>query len=149
MFSIRFSNECRAAYTYTGVPEGAYYERIFYLYPSLHVCHMRFWRHIHYIPDNQFVLPLDSIFMPIQSSLLHLKSLVIRNCSSSFLSYLLQHLPQLEQFSVGLSGPWLPKEHSRRHSHNERICYLLKHEKQQYDIVDNNKSSPVGSYWSI
>ncbi|CAF3550871.1 unnamed protein product [Rotaria sp. Silwood1] len=24
---------------------------------------------------------------------------------------------------------------------SERICYLLKHEKQQYDIVDNNKSS--------
>ncbi|CAF2762725.1 unnamed protein product [Rotaria sp. Silwood2] len=32
---------------------------------------------------------------------------------------------------------------------SERICYLLKHEKQQYDIVDNKPSSAVGSYWSI
>ncbi|CAF5068124.1 unnamed protein product, partial [Rotaria sp. Silwood1] len=32
---------------------------------------------------------------------------------------------------------------------SERICYLLKHEKQQYDIVDNKVSSTVGSYWSI
>ncbi|CAF3706310.1 unnamed protein product [Rotaria sp. Silwood1] len=32
---------------------------------------------------------------------------------------------------------------------SERICYLLKHEKPQYDIVENNRSSPVGSYWAI
>ncbi|CAF4758103.1 unnamed protein product, partial [Rotaria sp. Silwood2] len=32
---------------------------------------------------------------------------------------------------------------------SERICYLLKHEQQQYDIVDNKASSAVDSYWSI
>ncbi|CAF4030634.1 unnamed protein product, partial [Adineta steineri] len=39
MFSIRFTTQCRAAYTYAGVPEGAYYERIFHLFPFLHICH--------------------------------------------------------------------------------------------------------------
>jgi len=115
MFSIRFSNECHAAYTYRGVPEGLYYERIFYLFPSLRVCHLRFQRHIHYTPDSQFVLPLDRAFMLIQTSLLHLQSLVIRNCSSNFLSYLFEHLPQLKQLSYGRSAPWLPKEHPLRH----------------------------------
>ncbi|CAF4106232.1 unnamed protein product, partial [Rotaria sordida] len=32
---------------------------------------------------------------------------------------------------------------------SERICYLLKHEKQHYDIIDNKASSAVGSYWSV
>jgi hypothetical protein len=30
LFSVRFSNLCRAAHTFRGVPEGAYYERIFH-----------------------------------------------------------------------------------------------------------------------
>ncbi|CAF3011879.1 unnamed protein product [Rotaria sp. Silwood2] len=38
MFSIHFLTDYRAAYTFIGVPEGAYYERIFRLFPSLRVC---------------------------------------------------------------------------------------------------------------
>ena len=32
---------------------------------------------------------------------------------------------------------------------SERICYLLKHEKHKYDIVDNKASLAVASYWSV
>ncbi|CAF1492067.1 unnamed protein product, partial [Rotaria sp. Silwood1] len=32
---------------------------------------------------------------------------------------------------------------------SERIYYLLKNEKQQYTIIKNKVSPPVGSYWSI
>ncbi|CAF4896405.1 unnamed protein product, partial [Rotaria sp. Silwood2] len=35
IFSMHFPTTDRAAYTYIGVPEGAYYERIFHLFPSL------------------------------------------------------------------------------------------------------------------
>ncbi|CAF3065226.1 unnamed protein product, partial [Rotaria sp. Silwood2] len=33
IFSVRFATFYRAAYTFIGVPEGAYYERIFHLFP--------------------------------------------------------------------------------------------------------------------
>ncbi|CAF4279099.1 unnamed protein product, partial [Rotaria sordida] len=37
VFSVSFSiNDHPAAYTFIGVPEGAYYERIFHVFPSLH-----------------------------------------------------------------------------------------------------------------
>ncbi|CAF4058762.1 unnamed protein product, partial [Rotaria sp. Silwood1] len=35
VFSVCFSIDDRAAYTFIGVPEGAYYERIFHVFPSL------------------------------------------------------------------------------------------------------------------
>ncbi len=110
MFSVRFPTYDRADLTYIGVPEGAYYERIFHLFPSVRVCHLFFLRYIHYSLDNQFDLPPDTAFMPIQTSLLNLKSLGLL-CSPSFLSYLFVHLPQLEQLSCALSHPWLPETH--------------------------------------
>jgi hypothetical protein len=114
MFSVQFPTASRADYTYIGVPEGAYYERIFYLFPSLRVCHLFFLRYIHHTLDNQFDLPPDRAFMPIQTSLLNLKSLELQ-CSGSFLSYLLQYLPQLEQLNYAQTNSWLPETHPLSH----------------------------------
>jgi hypothetical protein len=111
MFSVRFSIYCRAAYTFEGVPEGAYYERIFHLFPLLRVCRMGFWRYIYNTLDSQLVLPFGKAFIPIQTNLLNLKSLVLRHCSPGFLSHLLEHLSQLEDLSFELSTPWLPNQH--------------------------------------
>ncbi|CAF4328177.1 unnamed protein product [Rotaria sp. Silwood2] len=121
MFSVRFSTYCRSVYTFIGVPEGAYYERIFHLFPSLRICQLFFWRYIQSTLDSQFVLPPDRAFVPIQTSLLNLQSLVLRDCSPSFLSYLFEHLPQLEQLSYARSAPWLPQEHPLRYGDNNRV----------------------------
>jgi hypothetical protein len=72
MFSVRFSTVRRALYTFSGVPESAYYERIFHLFPSLRVCHLLFRRYIRSTLDSQFVLPLGRAFMLIQTKLLNL-----------------------------------------------------------------------------
>jgi hypothetical protein len=119
MFSVHFSTYYRAVYTFIGVPEGAYYERIFHLFPSLRVCQLLFWRCIQSILDSRLVLPLDRAFMPIQTSLLNLQSLELRNCSPSFLSYLFEHLPQLERLSYLRSDPWLSHEHPLRYGDNK------------------------------
>ncbi len=123
MFSVRFSVNDRAAYTFLSVPEGAYYERIFHLFLSLRVCHLLFLRCTHYTQeidslDRQLVLPLDQAFLPIQTRLLNLQSLVLRDCSPKFLSYLLEYLPQLEQLSYQQSIPWLRRKHPLRHADN-------------------------------
>jgi len=115
MFSIHYSSYHRAFYSFIGVPEGAYHERIFHLFPSLRVCHLRFWRYIPSVPYSRVVLPFDRAFVPIQTSLLKLQSLVLRDCSPSFLSSLFEHLPQLEQFSYDWSVPWLHEEHPLRY----------------------------------
>ncbi len=65
VFSVHFLTEDRTAYTYKGVPDGAYYERIFHLFPSLRVCHLFFCRHVYYIVDSQLILSPDRPFMPI------------------------------------------------------------------------------------
>jgi hypothetical protein len=111
MFAVRFSTYDRAAYTFAGVPEGAYYEQIFRLFPFLRVCDLRFWRNIYNTLDNQIVLPFNQVFMSMETSLLNLQSIVIRECSSAFLSHLLEHLPQLQDLSFGLTNPWLPDKH--------------------------------------
>jgi hypothetical protein len=116
MFSIQFSTDYRAAYTFIGVPEGAYYEQIFHLFPSLRVCHL-FWRYTYYTPESQFVLPPDRTLMLIQTSLLKLQSLALK-CSTSFLLYLFEHLPQLEQLSYTRCDPWLPDNHPLRYDNN-------------------------------
>ncbi|CAF4472188.1 unnamed protein product [Rotaria sp. Silwood2] len=125
MFSIQFSTNYRAAYTFIGVPEGAYYEQIFHLYPSLRVCHLFFWRYTHYTPESQFVLPPNRTFMRIQTSLLKLQSLALE-CSPSFLSYLFEHLPQLEQLSYTRCDPWLPDNHPLIYDNNNRITLINK-----------------------
>jgi len=113
-FRVFFSNDYRAAYTFMGVPEGAYFERIFYLFPSLRVCQLSFYRYIHYTLDSQFALPPSKTFMPIQSSLFNLRSLILY-CSPTFLSHLIVHLPQLEQLNFSRSDPWLPDTHPLRY----------------------------------
>ncbi|CAF3685872.1 unnamed protein product [Rotaria socialis] len=126
MFSVRFSTEDRAAYTFTGVPEGVYYERIFHLFPSLRICHLFFWPYIHSILDSQLVLPPDKTFMPVQISLLNLQSLAVC-CSPNFLSHLFEHLPQLEQLNYTQTTPWLPEKHLLRHSDHNRVTPINKH----------------------
>ncbi|CAF3948145.1 unnamed protein product [Rotaria sordida] len=118
MFSVRFSTVCRAVYTFSGVPESAYYERIFHLFPSLRVCHLLFRRYIRSTLDSQFVLPLDRTFMLIQTKLLNLQSLAIC-CSPGFLSYLFEYLPQLEQLSYTQTISWLPRKHPLRNNNNK------------------------------
>ena len=44
--SIHFSNKDCAAYTFTSIPEGAFYDRIFHLFPLLRKCHLLFWKDI-------------------------------------------------------------------------------------------------------
>ncbi|CAF4046120.1 unnamed protein product, partial [Rotaria sp. Silwood1] len=117
----------RAVSTFEGVPEGAYYERIFHLFPLLRVCHLRFWSHIQSTLDHQILLPLGKAFMPIQTSLLNVQSITLRDCSPDFLSHLLEHLPQLQELSFNLSTSWLPAQHPLMNGDNNRISGIDKH----------------------
>jgi hypothetical protein len=120
MFIVRYSPYYyRSVYTFEGMPEGAYYEQIFHLFPSLHVCELRFWRYINKTLDNQIVLPFNKAFMPIETSLLNLKSIIIRECSLTFLKHLLEHFPQLNELSFSLSAPWLPDKHPLMNADNK------------------------------
>ncbi|CAF4834483.1 unnamed protein product [Rotaria sp. Silwood2] len=114
LFSIRYTEYYRAVYTFEGVPEGTYYERIFHLFPSLRKCYFRFEHDNYNIIDHQITLPFGKTFMPIQTSLLKLQSIVLRHCSLGFLSHLLEHLPQLQDLSLEISTPWLPGKHPLR-----------------------------------
>ncbi|CAF4938423.1 unnamed protein product, partial [Rotaria socialis] len=68
--------------------------------------------------DTELVLPLDGTCVPIQTNLLNLQSLVIRQCSPRFLSYLFEHLPLLETLSFERCTPWLLPKHPLEHGHN-------------------------------
>ncbi|CAF0937658.1 unnamed protein product [Rotaria sordida] len=125
MFSVCFSIGDRAAYTFVGVPEGAYYERIFHLFPSLRVCHLLFQRYIDSNLDNELILPPDRTFIPVQICLLNLQSLTL-HCSPSFLSHLFEHLPQLQQLTYTRTDPRLPKNHPLRQSDYNRITPINK-----------------------
>jgi hypothetical protein len=113
------SFDYRALNTFDGVPEGAYYERIFHLFPSLHVCDLHFCRYIDKTLDKQIVLPLNSTFMPIETNLLNLKSITIVQCSMNFLKHLLEHLPQLHELNFHPSAPWLPDNHPLMNADNK------------------------------
>jgi hypothetical protein len=119
MFSLHFPTYYRAAYTFEGVPEGAYYERIFHLFPLLRACHLRFRRCINKTPDNQIVLPVNQTFMPIETRLLNLQSIVLRECSLAFLKHLLEYHPQLQELNFSLTAPWLPDEHPLMNGDNK------------------------------
>ncbi|CAF4898421.1 unnamed protein product [Rotaria sp. Silwood1] len=126
MFSIRYSEFYQAAYTYKGVPEGAYYDRIFCLFPLLRVCHLRFWRYVYDSQVSQIVLPLNKTFIPIETNLLNLQSLVLRECSPAFLLHLLGHHPQLQELSFDLCTPWLPDKHPLINDYNNRVSRIDK-----------------------
>jgi hypothetical protein len=121
MFSIHFvSADHRVACTFGGVPEGAYHERIFRLFPSLRVCHLLFGRHDHHTIQSPFLLQCLQSFVSIQSNLLNLQSLTLRYCLPNFLLHLFEHLPQLQQFSCHLSNiSWPPRQHPLEHDHKK------------------------------
>ena len=94
--------------TFDGVPEDAYYRRIFRSMPMLRVCHSRFWRYITETMDKQLTLARDQTFLPIGIHALHLQTLVLREYSPAFLAHLLEHLPRLRHLTFQLTAPWLP-----------------------------------------
>ncbi|CAF3914306.1 unnamed protein product [Rotaria sp. Silwood1] len=119
MFSLHFPTYYRAAYTFEGVSEGAYYERIFHLFPLLRLCHLRFRRCIYKTLDSEIVLPLNQAFMAIETRLLNLQSIVLRECSLTFLKHILEHHPQLQELNFSLTAPWLPNKHPLMNSDNK------------------------------
>ena len=103
IFSVHFvSADHRVACTFAGVPQGAYHERIFRLFPSLRVCHLLFGRYDQHMVQSPFLLQSPESFVSIQSNLSNLQSLTLRYCLPNFLSHLFEHLPQLEQLSCHL-----------------------------------------------
>ncbi|CAF2933367.1 unnamed protein product [Rotaria sp. Silwood2] len=119
VFGIRYSEFYQAAYTYKGVPERAYYERIFCLFPLLRVCHLRFWRYVYDSQVSRIVLPVNRTFIPIETNLLNLQSLVLRECSPAFLLHLLGYNPQLQELNFNLCTPWLPDTHPLINDYNK------------------------------
>jgi len=119
IFSVRFSTYYRAAYTFEGVSEGAYHERVFHLFPQLRACHLCFWRYMNYSLETQLVLSPRKAFLPIQTNLLKLQSIVLRECSIGFLSHLLEHIPQLQELRFEPSTSWLPDTPPLMHGINE------------------------------
>ncbi|CAF4097305.1 unnamed protein product [Rotaria sordida] len=148
MFSIHFSTNDRATDTFIGVPEGAYYERIFHLFPLLRVCHLFFHRYILYTVDSQFVLPADRPFMLIKSSLSNLQSLAVR-CSPRYLSYLFDYLPQLEELRYKRTDPWLPETHPQRHDDNNRAIPINKHQASNLRRLKLNWNGRINTVDSI
>ncbi|CAF0752192.1 unnamed protein product [Rotaria sordida] len=126
IFNVHYTEYYRAAYTFKDVPEGAYYKRIFRLFPLLRVCHLRFWRYIYDTLDSQIVLPLNKPFIPIETNHSNLQSFVLRECSSAFLSHLLQYYPQLEELTFDLSTPWLPDKHPLLNNYKNQISRIDK-----------------------
>ncbi|CAF1327681.1 unnamed protein product [Adineta ricciae] len=125
-FNINFSSENRAAYTFHDVPEGAFHDQIFHLFPFLRECNLLFRRNANPTLDRQFILPLGSTFLPVQNSLINLQKLTIR-CSSSFLLHLFERLPQLKELIYIQTNPWLPSNHPRRHTLHNQIKPINKH----------------------
>ena len=111
MFSVDYSTYSRAGYTFDGVPEGFYHDRIFRLLPMLRVCHLRFRRILNEIMDYISLLPNHRPFMPVETMALHLQTVVLSKCSRTFLGHLVRHLPQLRRLTFALDVPWLPDLH--------------------------------------
>ncbi|CAF1448085.1 unnamed protein product [Rotaria sordida] len=126
IFNVHYTEYYQAAYTFKGVSEGAYYKRIFRLFPLLRVCRLRFRRDIYNTLDTQIVLPLNKTFIPIETNHLHLQSLVLRECSPAFLSHLLEYYPQLEELSFDQSTPWLPDKHPLLNNYNNQMFRIDK-----------------------
>ena len=123
MFSVHFAlADCRVASTFAFVPEGAYYERIFRLFPSLRVCRLLFGRHDHHTMQSPFLGFFDRHTVPIQSKPLNLRSLTVRYCTAEYLPHLFEHLPQLEQFNCHLyNTSWSAKRHTAKHHFNKYV----------------------------
>ena len=126
MFSVHFAlADCRVASTFAFVPEGAYYGRIFRLFPSLHVCHLLFGRNDHHTYESPF-WTVSLFTMPIRNNLLKLRSLTLRYCSPQFLPRLFQHLPQLEQLSCHLynNTSCVLRQPSEDHNNKYVLCFV-------------------------
>jgi hypothetical protein len=117
-FDVTFTNCVRAMSTYKNVPEGIYHERIFRSLPQLRMCKLHFAVYITSIfdpPPPDDVLPIDSSFFTISSTLDRLQSLSLTCCTFAFLSHLIRRMPQLRVLSFTLSRPWLSNKHSLIH----------------------------------
>lgn len=121
IFNVDFSvQKERAANSFEGVPEGAYYERIFYLFPSLRIFRLLICQDDPNILDFEFILPIDKTFLPVQSNLFNLQSLTLHS-SLSFLSHLIEYLPQLEQLDYTQTAHWLPRNHPMKYKNYKLV----------------------------
>ncbi|CAF4581261.1 unnamed protein product [Rotaria sp. Silwood2] len=119
ILSVHYSAYYRAAYTFEGVPEGTYYERIFHLFPLIRICRLGFYRYIWNVLDNKIVLPFSKAFISIETILFNLQSIAFEHCSLNFLLHILEHHPQLQELSFGPSTPWLPDRHTLMNVHKK------------------------------
>ena len=146
MFNVHVvSADHHAAFTYGGVTEHAYHERIFRLFPSLRVCRLLFGQCSLYTMHGPFFTPLHQSSVPIQSNLLNLQSLTLRYCLPEFISYLFERLPQLQQFSCHLYNySWIPHQHSIKHDYNKYVSlFRIIHfkDKRILEIRDNYRDN--------
>ena len=123
IFSVRYiSADYRSADTFLSIHVGAYYERIFRVFPSLRACHLLFGRQHYRTEYDPFHSEFAENFPPIQSNLLNLRSLTLRNCLPKFLSHLFEHLPQLQQFNCHFFQTfWMSQQHSLEHDYNKYV----------------------------
>ena len=97
--------------------------------------------------DDIYILPSSSE----SSILIPSSATAVSSSSSNSSSPSNSSLPSNSSSSSNLSSSLGSSSSTMESSlySSERICYLLKNEKQQYSIIKNKISSPVGSYWSI
>ena len=117
-FDVKFTKYNGAASTYYDLPEGYYHERIFRSLPQLRICQLHFVRCITSIfdpPPPDDLLPIDSSFVTISSTLDRLQSLSLGSCTFAFLSHLIRRVPQLRVLTFALCRSWLSNKHSLMH----------------------------------
>jgi hypothetical protein len=117
-FEVKFTDCIRAKSTYKKLAEGICHERIFRSLPQLRICQLHFLRCITSIfdplpPDD--LLPIDSSFVTISSTLDRLQSLSLGSCTFAFLSHLIRRMPQLRVLTFALCRSWLSNKHSLMH----------------------------------
>ena len=127
MFSVHFvSTDRRAVWSFVDVPEDAYHERIFRLFPSLRVCRLLFGQRERPTIHTLLLTTPNRSVVPIQSNLSNLRSLTLRYCLAEFLPHLFEHLPQLEQLNCHLysSSLWGFEQHSPEHDYDKYVSLL-------------------------
>ena len=127
IFGVHFvSADHRGACSFVDVPEGAYHERIFRLFPSLRVCHLLFGRQKRPTIHTLLLTTPNRSIVPLQSNLSNLRSLTLRYCLAEFLPHLFERLPQLEQLNCHLYNIniWILQQHSPEHDYDKYVSLL-------------------------